>query len=106
MTRSDEFNIKWLFDKYDYMLTTHQHIPNTKQWEFIDRVCRAYYYSEKEDHDLDEQDYKYIKHIIYDNFMRKMTDNEIRSFENERSDFLFTESYKKVYTSSLEYQNL
>ena len=23
------FELKWLYEKYDYMLTTRQHIPNT-----------------------------------------------------------------------------
>lgn len=92
MTANDEFNLKWLFDEYSYKLKTNQHIPNTKQWKFIDYVCRAYWNSESDDYNLSDSDFRYISHII-DNFVRKMTDGEIRTFEREREEFLF----KKVY---------
>lgn len=94
MTANDEFNLKWLFDEYRYRLKAKQHIPETKQWEFIDYVCRAYWNSESEDYDLTDSDFKYISHII-DNFIKKMTDNEIRMFELDREEFLFKKVYNK-----------
>lgn len=88
MKKSDEFNLQWLYKTYRRMVRHQEHIPNTKQWQFIDRVCRAYEYSEDEDYNLDASDYRYIEHIIYDNLLRKMSDSEIRNFENEMSDYL------------------
>ena len=82
------FELNWLFNKYDYMLKTNQHIPNTKKWDFIDNICRAFYYSEDLDNDITESDLRYIHNCIIPGFIKGMTDGEIRTFEFEKQNFL------------------
>jgi hypothetical protein len=82
------FEIKWLYEKYSYMISTGQHIPNTKKWEFIDYICRAYSYSEDLERDISEQDLNYIHNCIIPGFIKGMTDGEIRTFEFEMHEFL------------------
>lgn len=100
MTAIHLFELEWLYEKYKYMLATNQHIPNTKKWEFIDRVCRAFHYSTDLDRDISESDLRYIHNCIIPGFIKGMTDGEIRTFEFKKALFLSnntTESINKSF---------
>lgn len=100
MTAVHLFELKWLYDKYKYMLVTNQHIPNTDKWKFIDQVCKAFYYSTDLDKDISESDLRYIHNCIIPGFIKGMTDGEIRVFEDEKAEFLSnntTESINKSF---------
>lgn len=103
MTLTQKFELKWLYDKYMYMLDTYQHIPKTKKWEFIDNFCHEYENSEDLDKDIQEPALRYIHNCIIPGFIKGMTDGEIRTFEFEKSEYIsrhITENiFNKVISS-------
>ena len=88
MTNLQFFELHWLYDKYNYMKQTHQHIPNTKKWKFIDDICLTYENSEHLERDIKDTDLAYIQNCIIPGFLKQMTDGEIRTFEFEKMMFL------------------
>lgn len=98
------FELKWLYEKYDYMLTIRQHIPNTDKWKFIDYICRAYFYSEDLERDITEKDLNYVHNCIIPGFIKGMTDGEIRTFELEKHNFLSKNTDESITKAFAEYR--
>lgn len=103
MTLLQYFELKWLHNKYMYMLETGQHIPNTKKWEFIDNFCHEYENSDNLDEDISVQSLNYIHNCIIPGFIKGMTDGEIRTFEYEKANFFANNTVDSIRDS---YENL
>lgn len=98
------FELKWLYNKYEYMRATNQHIPNTDKWKFIDYICRAYYYSEDLERDITGKDLNYIHNCIIPGFIKGMTDGEIRTFEIEKQEFLSKNTDESITKTFADYR--